>query len=189
MTMQLTQPIAKLYARRSDFAPDDVLRAFHRFIQEDRFRALMPIDVIDYRHVAVGPMMLLVTHDAYVGIEREGGRVGHFYRKRRGSPEPASAAFAGAAAWALRTGRALEEALSGTLALEPGELVLGCDDRLRAPNDAATFAALTPALETVGHALFDAPSLGHVGEPKGGFRASVRGAATSLDELLARLEG
>lgn len=186
--LQLTQPVAKLYAQRSSFAPDDVLHALHRFIQEDRFREIMPIDVVDYRHVTVGPVLLLVTHEAYVGLEREGGRIAHFYRQRRGSPEPAILAFRRAAAWALRTGRALDEALSGALALDPGELVVGCDDRLRAPNDAASFAALTPALDTLGGTLFDTPTITHVGEPKGGFRASVRGAATSLDELLLRLE-
>jgi hypothetical protein len=57
--------------------------------------------------------------------------------------------------------------------------LLGCDDRLEAPNDAATFEIAKPALLALGAQLFatDDPTslaVSQAGEPRSAFRARLR---------------
>ncbi|MSP25296.1 MAG: hypothetical protein EXR75_09065 [Myxococcales bacterium] len=196
MTMQIVQPTAQLFLREHAFATEAALAVFHRWIQEDRFAELVPIDVVDYSHIVDGPIVLLVTDAAYVGLVREAGRIGLAFRRRRGTPEPVGLAVAGALRWVLRAAIALEETLAApvasapnhTLLFAPTEFCVGCDDRLRAPNTPASFLAAQPQLEALGRRLYDTPELTATGDAKTGLRATIRGTATSLQALLLRLD-
>lgn len=65
----------------------------HRIIQQqagEPFPGLdeIWIDVVDYRHVEDGPGLLLVSHDAYYGIEHNRRRSTLLYRRRRPAAGP-----------------------------------------------------------------------------------------------------
>lgn len=59
-----------------------LIPALHHMIQRQALGEIW-IDVVDYRHVGDGPGLLLVTHDAYYGIEHNRRRSALLYRRRR----------------------------------------------------------------------------------------------------------
>ena len=185
----------KLFAADGDAPPThDVVRAFHRFIQEKVLDELL-IDVADYGHVHRGPGVMLIAHEAHYGFEHgSDGRLGLKYARKRGAPGSATA-FAERLQLALRkavaAARALEAdpGLSGKLRFRSDELRFSIEDRLHAPNDAGTLAtvrdALTPLLE---RAFGVAPQLAHRDAPREPFAVDVRlPGAVTLEEAARRL--
>jgi hypothetical protein len=181
-----TQPTAQLFAASSDLTPRECIAVFHRWIQTKRFPEILLLDVADYSHVADGPVVLLVAHEGFLSLNREYGRLGLLWRERRGEPRAAGDGLRAAASMVLRAAQELERDAAGKIRFAPGELSVGFDDRLHAPNDAATLAALRPDLEALGTALYGRAEVTQGGDPKSCFRASLRGAATSLAELVTR---
>jgi hypothetical protein len=84
-----------------------------------------------------------------------------------------------------------DPAFAGTLRFAPNELLFRINDRLAAPNTAATFDAVKPELEALASRLFAAPfELARASGPKDLFAVRLTTAAAHpLTTLLERLGG
>ena len=126
-----------------------IVPEFHRFIREHAFDELM-IDVADYKHVKNGPGVVLVgdANDYY--MDEGEGRPGLLFSRKRHGANPEGRLREGFAR-ALRACKLLEEApeLGGKLTFVTDEILVRVPDRLRAPNDDATFAEVSKELSTL----------------------------------------
>ena len=171
--------------------PKELIPVFHRFIQ-GRLLDETLIDVTDYSHVHHGPGVMLIAHEAHYALAQAGGRPGLLYARKRGGTGDLAARLEAALRAALTACRRLEEdaSLAGRLRFAGDELLLGLDDRLLAPNDAATFAAWEQGARPVLARLHgDEPfTLEHLADPRACFRVRVRvGRPVRVADLLARL--
>jgi hypothetical protein len=176
------QPFAKIYASRFDVQIRDLIPVFHDWIKRRALDELL-IDVHDYSHVHEGPGVILVGHEAHYGMDRREGRLGMVYRARRTPPGPIGQELGSAVRRAANAAKLASEALDG-LAFDAGELLVGFEDRLRAPNDAATFEAFAEELEQLTKRLFTgAGSVERAGEERDVFSVRLTGEARPLGDL------
>jgi hypothetical protein len=164
-----------------------VVPVFHRFIRENAFDELM-IDVADYKHVKHGPGVVLVgdANDYY--LDESEGRIGlMFSRKRHGvGPE---ARLRDGFKRALRACSLLEAApeLSGKLRFFSNEVLVRTPDRLRAPNDDASFAELSAEVTALANELYGAGAFTLARGPGAPAALELRLSASSAPELAALL--
>jgi hypothetical protein len=168
-------------------APEALIPVFHRWIKE-RLLPELVIDVANYVHVPEGPGVVLIGHGSDYFMDLGEGRLGLLHNRKRAGESPASR-LGDLARRTLHVAALLERepALGGKLRFAPGELLFRVNDRLAAPNDDATFAALRPELEALARQLFAGPvELTRVGGPKELF--AVRLTSPSSSPLAAMLE-
>jgi hypothetical protein len=139
---------------------------FHRWIRDHAVEGTL-IDVADYGHLPDGPGVVLVGHDADYFMDSMEGPLGLLYNRK----QPTAGALAARVEAGLRAALAacarLEEEFGGRLSFRKGEALFLSNDRLLAPNDEATFAALRPALEAAASAVFGKASLRReAGDPR-----------------------
>lgn len=145
--MQSEKLQIKFFAKTgADFDIEAIVPVFHRFIREHAFDELM-IDVADYKHVKHGPGIVLIgdANDYY--FDEGEGRPGLLFSRKRHGAAPDGRLRDGLAR-ALRACRLLEEApeLGGRVRFSTSELLVRLPDRLRAPNDEATFVDVSKEL-------------------------------------------
>src|SRR6188768_1588524 len=129
----------KLYLEPSEhFELEALIPVFHRFIR-DRVLEELLIDVVDYSHVPDGPGVVLIGHGADFYLGALDGAYGLVYSRKRGGPA-ADGRLADALRRLVNAARLLEQESGSKLRFKSGELSLRLTDRLRAPNDDATFA-------------------------------------------------
>jgi hypothetical protein len=141
----------KLFATAAS-APDlhKAIPVFHRWIRDKRTPE-MAIDVSDYLHVPAGPGVILVCHEAIYGLDLERNSLGVLYNRRTaldGSNEDrlkqAVDGASSAASWIES-----EPEFAGALKFDRTRWEVVINDRALAPNTAATFQALLPAVQSV----------------------------------------
>jgi hypothetical protein len=140
------------------FEVEAVVPVFHRFIRERVLDEQM-IDVADYKHVKHGPGVVLVgdANDYY--LDEGEGRPGLLFSRKRHGAGPEGRLREGFAR-ALRACKLLQEApeLAGKLSFATDEISVKLPDRLRAPNDDATFNAASRELGELLDTLYGAGS-------------------------------
>jgi len=128
---------------------EEFIPVFHDWIQTQQLEELL-IDVADYRHVPQGPGIVLIAHDAHYVIDLTDARLGLLYSRRR-ETHPSRCAILSVedrlrSVWhcALTACQHLEAhpMLHGRLQFRGNELLLRCNDRLRAPNTTAAYDEL-----------------------------------------------
>jgi hypothetical protein len=133
---------------------EEFIPVFHDWIQTQQLAELL-IDVADYRHVPHGPGVVLIAHDAHYVMDLADERLGLLYSRRR-ETHPSRCAIQSVedrlrSVWhcALTACQRLEAhpALQGRLQFRGNELLLRCNDRLRAPNTTAAYDELCQHLE------------------------------------------
>jgi hypothetical protein len=145
--MELQKIGVKVFAAAPNDIPlADFIDIFHSWIQVTDG---IYYDVADYSHMQAGPGVVLVAHHANLSIDETDSRRGLLYNQKahvNGTNRDKIRAAIGAA---LESCRRLEQepALGGRLKFQDSEAVISINDRLRAPNDQETFAALKPDLE------------------------------------------
>jgi hypothetical protein len=154
----------------SAFVLSDAVVVFHRWIRESACPEML-IDVADYAHVSAGPGLLLIGHEANYSFDNRENRLGLLYNRK--------APLDGTFLWRLQQAHGAALDACGRLEREPefgGKLKFNRDamevfinDRLLAPNNDETSAALRPALEEE-FAWF---AIQRTGEPRDLFRVSV----------------
>jgi hypothetical protein len=138
--------------------PDQVslatfINIFHSWIQTTNG---IYYDVADYSHMAAGPGILLIAHEANIGIDETAGRRGLLYNQKqplRGSNrEKLKSVFK----VALENCRRIETepAINGRIRFLGDEALLLVNDRLLAPNTEETFRILRPDLENLAQSLY-----------------------------------
>jgi hypothetical protein len=132
--------------RVKDFVP-----IFHSWIQKQCVRDHQLIDVHDYSHIHHGPGILLVAHEGNFATDLADGQLGLAYFRKLpvgNTLEESLKANLNSAREAASLIEA-EPSLEGRMRFRGDELRVVSNDRLLAPNDAATFEALRPGLTKV----------------------------------------
>jgi hypothetical protein len=174
--------------------PSAFVPVFHEWIRNTTLPELM-IDVATYEHVAKGPSVLFVGHGSDYVIDEHKGAPGLLYNRKRAFPG-ASDRLSDAVRRALFAASLLQKDGSLNVLFRTDEILFRINDRLSAPNTAATFAALRPELESYFSALLTGLTLTveHVADdPRELFTVRIRVAdvekAPSIDALLERAGG
>jgi hypothetical protein len=138
---------------RADLEP--LIPIFHSWISGRVFEEML-LDIGDYRHVPAGPGIVLIGHQGDYSVDNAGDRLGVRYNRKTPIDGDSGEALRQAARAALIACQRLEEEprLGGKLRFNGQEIEVFVNDRLVAPNSAATFAALRPDLDKFSEKLF-----------------------------------
>lgn len=154
--MDLQRFCIKFYAQ-TPIKVDDAqfIDIFHTWIQRQVLPGVL-IDVADYRHIARGPGVMLIGHEANLSMDRTDGRLGLVYQRKVEQQGPLPARVLNAVATTLSACALLENdtRLNGELSFSGNELLFVSNDRLRAPNNAKTERGLQEALAAVAQELY-----------------------------------
>jgi hypothetical protein len=169
---------------------EDFIPVFHRWIQHKSLPGHQLIDVADYGHVPEGPGTVLVSHEANIHADLDGGRFGLLYIRKHPLPGSFKDRLGSVLTSALQAAALLESepSLQG-LKIKTGELSFQINDRLAAPNTAETFAALKPELEAVFKGVYNVASveLSHKADKESLFEVIVSAPQSpSIEQLLSR---
>jgi hypothetical protein len=182
----------KIPASDGAFPTRELIPVFHRWIQTAALPGHLLIDVADYDHVPEGPGILLVAHEANLGLDLIGGALGLLYYRKEPLAGDLAARLRACAGHALHACRMLERdpVLEGRLRFNAGGLEIFANDRLRAPNEPATYEAFQPTLDGLLRTLYgDAKvAVTRPTDPRSRFGVTVDGPSATVDQLLSRLE-
>ena len=123
---------------------------FHSWIQKQAVEKHQLIDVHDYSHIHHGPGILLVGHEGNFSTEMGEGIPGLVYFRKQ--PAGTFEETLRASLKAILQAAALIEAepgLEGRVRLRRDEFLFISNDRLLAPNNAASFEVIKPVLAKV----------------------------------------
>ena len=165
---------------------------FHRWIQTQAVANHLLIDVADYAHVPDGPGVMLVAHEGNFSLDLGGGRLGLAFNRKLPVGGGIVERWRSITRTALEACQRLEDepVLKGRLRFRGDEIELFANDRLQAPNDAATRGALESPIAELVRSLYGEMPCTTRSEPDARERFSVRLQAAqplSARELLARL--
>ena len=132
--------------RVKDFVP-----VFHSWIQRQCVEGHLLVDVHDYSHIQNGPGILLVAHEGNFCTDMADGKLGLAYFRKQPAGTGIEAHLDAALKSARQAAEMLEQdpAFEGRLQFRKDELLVISNDRLLAPNDAATFTTMKPSLAKV----------------------------------------
>jgi hypothetical protein len=135
-------------ASGADLPLESFVPVFHAWIQQQAFHDHLLVDVADYKHVVNGPGVLLISHEANISIDETEGQRGLLYVRKQPIPQSFPKRIGQVVGYALELAAKLqaEPALAGKLTFATDRLTLRLQDRLLAPNTAATFEAVRPML-------------------------------------------
>jgi hypothetical protein len=153
--MELSRVNLKVFLDRWEVSPDETFKTFNNWISDISDETL--VDVADYSHVHGGPITLLVGHEANYCIDESDGRLGLLYARKRQLEGDLGARLLAVLRSALNACSRLEreEKLRGRVSFRGDQLQLIANDRLEAPNSAASMEALRTGLEPLLNTLFD----------------------------------
>ena len=180
----------KVFAREAKVDLAAFIPIFHRWIQEARMPAHLLIDVADYAHVADGPGVVLVGHEAHIGVDAERGPIGLLYNRKRDEPGELEPKLVEAARWALTAAAALEDDPAQVIHFKGDRLRVAIMSRRFGAADDATWAAARPAVEALAARLWPGASVKYTPrvDAREPFVVDLESsAAASLPDLLSRL--
>jgi hypothetical protein len=123
---------------------EEFIPVFHGWIQKQAIPNHLLIDVHDYSHIHQGPGILLVSHEGNFSLDLSEGRPGLYYNRKTPTGLPPAAHVAAVIQAAVEACRLLEK--DARLRFTTEQFLIIANDRLEAPNDENTFAALQPIL-------------------------------------------
>ncbi len=149
--MEVYKIAVKIFAAADDFAPDQFVPIFQRWIQEQSVEGHRLIDVADYGHVAAGPGTVLVSSEANFYTDRGENRLGLLYSRKLPMAGTFQERLCAAVRDTLKAAAKLEAepGLKGKLKFKTDELVIRLNDRLLAPPNEQTVAAAKGDIEAV----------------------------------------
>ena len=135
--MELQHLNVKIFAEApADFEREKFTPIFQRWIQEQSIPGELLFDVAVYLHVAGGPGIVLVGHEADYSMDETGGRLGLRYNRKAKLDGDNRFRFSQALKAALQACLKLESEnlLAGKLRFRRDEIELAVNDRALAPN-------------------------------------------------------
>jgi hypothetical protein len=192
LKMEMQHVNVKLFLKDAEGANlEPLIPVFHSWIENQNGDELL-IDVADYTHVPAGPGVVLIGHEGNYSVDNTGNRLGVRYNRKAsigGSNEDRLAQAARAALTACQRLEA-ESRLGGKFRFNGQDLEIFINDRLVAPNDAATREAADADFHLFSRKLFRGQeySLSYGTDPRSLFTARVKAARPfSAAELLEAL--
>jgi hypothetical protein len=190
MTLQHVN-VKLLLQNSADARLEPLIPVFHSWIETQNGDELL-IDVADYTHVPAGPGIVLIGHQGNYSVDNTGNRLGVRYNRKAVVDGGNQESLAQAARSALSACRRLEEEprLNGKFRFNGQEIEIFVNDRLIAPNNAATREALDADLRNFAGKLFRGKeySISYGDDPRSLFTAFVRSSQPcSAAELLQTL--
>ena len=156
----------------------DAIPVFHRWIRERVVGGVL-VDVADYSHLPQSPGVVLVSHEADYALDAAEGPLGLLYIRKAAQPGELRARIAAAFRAAREACATLEAepALGGRLKFRKADGLFIANDRLLAPNDAATWEALRPDVEAAAREVLGPVSLAlDASDPRRRLTAAVKPA-------------
>src|SRR5438477_5151146 len=143
--METHKIIVKFFAEDGARMPrEGFVPIFHSWIQQQAIPEHLLIDVADYQHVHGGPGTVLVAHEANFSMDREEGRLGLMYTRKQPAPGECFDRLKQAVRACLQGCARLEA--DTELRFKSNECEVRLNDRLLAPNNSETYAAVEPHL-------------------------------------------
>src|SRR5579863_9784286 len=139
--MQLEHVNVKLLVQtRDDASLEPLIPVFHSWIENQSAEDELWIDVADYSHVPAGPGVVLIGHEGNYSLDNTGNRLGVRYNRKAALDGSNQERLTQAARSALAACRRLEEEpqLDGKFRFNGQDIEIFINDRLIAPNNAAT---------------------------------------------------
>jgi hypothetical protein len=170
---------------------EPLIPVFHTWIENQNGDELL-IDVADYTHVPAGPGVVLIGHEGNYSVDNTGDRLGVRYNRKAavdgGNQESLSQATRAALTACLRL--EVEPRLDGKFRFNGQDIEIFVNDRLVAPNNAATREAFDADFHLFSRKLFRGKeySISYGTDPRSLFTAFVKAARPySIAELLDAL--
>lgn len=191
--MQLQHVNVKLLIQNSDGASlEPLIPVFHGWIENQAAKDELLIDVADYTHVPAGPGIVLIGHEANYSVDNTGNRLGIRYNRKAALDGTNQDRLSQAARAALAACRRLESEprLGGKFRFNGQEIEIFINDRLIAPNTAATRQAFDADFHLFSRKLFRGKeySISYGEDPRGLFTAFVKTAEPfSVADLIEAL--
>jgi hypothetical protein len=166
-----------------------VVPVFHRWIQQKAFPKHLLVDVADYAHVPEGPGTLLVSHEANIHLDREGGRPGVLYVRKQPAGETFEENLRATLRGALTAAAMLQDDETLKAKFDTKRVQFRIHDRLNGPNTPETFEAVKGDLERVLGAVYGSPvKLTCKPDPQRLFQVDVQAeAGPDVTSLLAHM--
>ena len=179
--MQLQHVNVKLLVQKSDAASlEPLVPVFHGWIENQDARDELLIDVADYSHVPAGPGIVLIGHEGNYSVDNTGNRLGVRYNRKASVDGSNQDRLSQAARAALAACRRLEEEprLDGKFRFNGQDIEIFINDRLIAPNNAATREAFHADFQGFSRKLFRGKeySISYGEDPRSLFTAYVKAA-------------
>jgi hypothetical protein len=178
--MQLQHVNVKLLIQDRDSALEPLIPVFHGWIESRAEEDELLIDVADYSHVPAGPGVVLIGHEGNYSVDNTGNRLGVRYNRKAavdGSNQDRLTQATRAALTACRRLEA-EPRLGGKFRFNGQDIEIFINDRLIAPNNAATREAFDADFQLFSRKLFRGKeySISYGDDPRSLFTAFVKTA-------------
>lgn len=190
--MQLQHVNVKLLLQKSEgLSLEPLIPVFHSWIENQNGDELL-IDVADYSHVPAGPGVVLIGHQGNYSVNNGDDRLGVRYNRKAildGGNQHSLAQAARAALTACQRLQA-EPGLNGKFQFNGQDIEIFINDRLIAPNNAATRDAFDADFQLFSRELFRGKdyTISYGADPRSLFTAHVKSAHPfSVAELLEAL--
>jgi hypothetical protein len=190
--MQLQHVNVKLLVQNpGEVDLEPLIPVFHSWIENQNGDELL-IDVADYTHVPAGPGIVLIGHEGNYSVDNTGSRLGVRYNRKAvldGSNQDRLTQATRAALTACRRLEA-EPRLDGKIRFNGQDIEIFINDRLVAPNNAATREAFDADFQLFSRELFRGKgySISYGQDPRSLFTAILKAAQPmSVAELLEAL--
>jgi hypothetical protein len=191
--MQLQHVNVKLLVQnRGTVSLEPLIPVFHGWIENRAADDELLIDVADYSHVPAGPGVVLIGHEGNYSVDNTGNRLGVRYNRKAafGGSNQERLAQAARAALAACLRLEAEPRLDGKFRFNGQDIEIFINDRLVAPNNAATRAAFDADFHAFSRKLFRGKeySISYGEDPRSLFTAFVKTAHPySVADLLEAL--
>jgi hypothetical protein len=156
---------------------EEFINVFNTWIQSSNGEFY---DVTDYSHVHDGPGIVLVAHEANIGIDGTGGRLGLLYNRKQPLSGTNQERLRFVFRSALENCRKLEQdsALRGRLSFLGNEATLLINDRLIAPNTEEVFEEVRPDIQALAQSLYQGTdvTLERGQDPRERFNVAIKSA-------------
>lgn len=190
--MQLQHVNVKLLVQNPDEADlEALIPVFHSWIENQNGDELL-IDVADYTHISAGPGIVLIGHEGNYSVDNTGNRLGIRYNRKAPLDGSNQDRLTQAARAALTACRRLEgePRLGGKFRFNGQDIEIFVNDRLVAPNNAATRQKFDEDFRLFSRKLFRGReySISYGTDPRSLFTAFVKAAEPlSAAEMLEAL--
>jgi hypothetical protein len=191
--MQLRHVNVKLLIQNSDEASlEPLIPVFHGWIENRAENDELLIDVADYTHVPAGPGVVLIGHEGNYSVDNTHNRLGVRYNRKADLDGGNQDCLTQASRAALTACQRLEAEprLGGKFRFNGQDIEIFINDRLVAPNNAATREAFDADFQLFSRKLFRGKeySISYGTDPRSLFTAFVKTARPySVAELLEAL--